>query len=242
MGTLAIKRKVLVIDDHPIVREGLTLLLDQQPDLCVCGDAIDAASARRAVRELGPDVALLDLSLGRESGLELIPLLLEEAPDLAILVLSMHDETLYAKRALQAGARGYIMKHEGTDLLLQAVRTVVAGQVYVSDHMNARLLRSLSGAPRPRAAGSTPPAGGALGELSNRELQIYGLVGQGLSTKDIAHQLFLSAKTVESHRARIRQKLGLESAAELVAHAAEWLVRGDHAAGSHREFPGSGND
>ncbi len=226
MGSLSAAKTVLVIDDHPIVREGITQLLVQQDDLRPCGSAAGCAEARRLVRELSPDVAVVDVSLGAESGLELIPLLLDDAPQMAILALSMHDETLYAKRALQAGARGYIMKHEGTDLLLAAIRTVVAGQIYVSPQMNARLLRSLSGTPRPRADASPRP----IAELSNRELEIYRLVGQGVSTKEIAGLLFLSVKTVESHRTRIRQKLGLESSAALVAHAAEWVVRGSHVA------------
>jgi DNA-binding NarL/FixJ family response regulator len=220
----AVAKSVLVVDDHPIVREGISQLLAQQQDLRACGAAVDIASARRAVREHAPDVAVVDLSLGGESGLDLIPLLIGDAPGLAILALSMHDEALYAKRALQAGARGYIMKHEGTDLLLQAIRTVVAGQVYVSPRINANLLRSLTDGRQPRPV----VIGGPLDELSNRELQIYRLVGHGLSTKSIAHQLFLSAKTVESHRAHIKQKLGLEGTAALVAHAAEWVFRGSH--------------
>lgn len=218
-----VTKKVLVVDDHPIVREGIAQLLAQQPDLRICGDAVDTVTARRALRESMPDVALVDLSLGRESGLDLIPLLLEDAPQLPILALSMHDEALYAKRALQVGARGYIMKHEGTDLLLQAIRTVLAGEVYVSPRVNATFLRSLSAGRLPH-----PTQRGLLGELSNRELQIYRLIGHGLSTKEIANQLFLSAKTVESHRARIKQKLGLETMSSLVAHAAEWLFRGGH--------------
>jgi DNA-binding NarL/FixJ family response regulator len=133
-------KNILVIDDHPIVCEGLTLLLTDEEDLRVCGSAVDGASARHAARELKPDVALLDLSLGRESGLDLIPLLAEDSPGLAILVVSMHDEALYARRALQAGARGYITKHEGPDRLLAAIRTVVAGQIYVSPRVSAMLL------------------------------------------------------------------------------------------------------
>lgn len=216
-------KNVLVVDDHPIVREGISLLFAQQHDLRICGYAVDIASARRAVRELAPDVAIVDLSLGRESGLDLIPLLADDAPGLGILALSMHDEALYAKRALQAGARGYIMKQEGTDLLLHALRTVLAGQIYVSQRINATLLRAITGK---QTEPSVPR--GTLAELSNRELQVYRLVGHGLSTKEIAAQLFLSAKTVESHRARIKQKLGIESSSALVAHAAEWMFRGSH--------------
>jgi DNA-binding NarL/FixJ family response regulator len=217
-------RKVLVVDDHPIVREGITLLLTGQPDLEVCGSAVDISSALAAVRTLKPHVALVDLSLGNGSGLDLISILTED-PDnhVSTLALSMHDEAVYAKRVLQAGGCGYVMKHEGTDVLLHAIRTVLAGEIYVSATVNASLLRSLTstGRPTPRPAAPNDD----LSELSNRELQIYRLVGQGVSTKEIARQLCLSVKTVESHRANIKQKLGVETAAALVARAAEWHVR-----------------
>lgn len=223
-------KRILVVDDHSIVREGITQLLAGQPDLSVCGDAVDIAGARQAVRELVPDVALIDLSLGRENGLDLIPLCLGELPSLAILTLSMHDEALYAKRALQAGARGYIMKHEGTESLLQAIRTVLAGEVYVSAKINASFLRTLShvshGSHGSRASlALIERREGPFAELSNRELEIFRLVGHGLTTKEIAAQLFVSVKTVEAHRAKIKQKLQLGSSAALVAHAAEWRAR-----------------
>ncbi len=198
------------------------MLLSGQGDLSVCGSAIDMRSALKAVQELSPDIVLVDLSLGASSGLDLISTLLDEAPDLPVLALSMHDESLYAKRVLQAGGRGYIMKHEGTDQLLQAIRTVLAGEIYVSAAMNATLLRTMTGTGR---ASMPAVASGRLAELSNRELQIYRLVGHGMSTRDIAQQLFLSVKTVESHRARIKQKLGVETSTALVAHAAEWHFR-----------------
>ena len=214
-------RRVLVVDDHPIVREGITLLLAGQRDLEVCGSAVDVSSALQAVRDLKPDVALVDLSLGQGSGLDLIAALAEDpTTQVVTLALSMHDEAVYAKRVLQAGGRGYIMKHEGTAVLLQAIRTVLAGEIYVSPTVNASLLRLMSGTGRPSA--NKP---NELSELSNRELEIYRLVGQGVSTKDIARQLFLSVKTVESHRANIKQKLGVDTAAALVAHAADWHAR-----------------
>ena len=217
MGSVstAPRRRVLVVDDHPIVREGIGQLLAGQPDLCLCGEATDVASGRRAALTLMPDVAVIDLSLGRQSGLELIETLARELPGLPMLALSMHDEALYARRALQAGARGYIMKQEGTALLLQALRTVLLGEVYVSAAVNASLLRSL-------APGRTTPNG--IGELTNRELEIYRLVGAGVGTRDIARQLHLSSKTIETHRANIKQKLGLTTAAELVVHAARALA------------------
>jgi DNA-binding NarL/FixJ family response regulator len=221
----SVVRRILIVDDHPIVCEGIGKLLAGHGDLEICGSAADVASALLAVKRLGPDVALVDLSLGSSSGLQLIEMLARDSyPTVLTLALSMHDEALYAKRVLQAGGRGYVMKQEGTDVLLHAIRTVLAGEVYVSAAVNASLLRLLSSsirAPRPSAGA----ADSDLPELSRRELQVYRLVGQGLSTKAIAQQLYLSVKTVESHRANIRQKLGIESAAALVAHAAEWHVR-----------------
>ena len=162
--------------------------------------------------------------------------------DVSMLALSMHDEAIYAKRVLQAGGRGYIMKHEGTAVLLQAIRTVLAGEIYVSPTVNARLLRFLTPASnrpssRPATAHAAHAAHYDLGGLSNRELQIYRLLGQGVSTKDIARQLFLSVKTVESHRANINQKLGVDTAAALVAHAAEWHVRSTSSGSSDRFVP-----
>ena len=217
MGSVstAPRRRVLVVDDHPIVREGIGQLLAGQPDLALCGEATDVSSGRRAALELVPDVAVIDLSLGRQSGLELIEALARELPGLPMLALSMHDESLYARRALQAGARGYIMKQEGTALLLQALRTVLLGEVYVSAAVNASLLRSL-------APGRITASG--MGELTNRELEVYRLVGAGVGTRDIARQLHLSSKTIETHRANIKQKLGLSTAAELVVHAARALA------------------
>jgi len=216
-------RKVLVVDDHPIVREGITMLLAGHGDLEVCGSAIDVPSARAAVADLVPDIALVDLSLGAASGIDLIAMLIDDAPTLPVLALSMHDEALFAKRVLQAGGRGYIMKHEGTEQLLRAIRTVLAGEIYVSPSINAVLLRSIT--PSGRASTPMVQGGSNLPELSNRELQVYRLLGHGISTREIARRLCLSAKTVESHRARIKQKLGVGTSAALVAHAAEWQFR-----------------
>lgn len=215
-------RKILVVDDHPIVREGISMLLAGHGDLEVCGSAVDIPSARAAVSTLAPDIALVDLSLGHESGLDLISALADDVRSLPVLVLSMHDEALFAKRVLQAGGRGYIMKHEGTEQLLCAIRTVLAGEIYVSPAVNATLLRSITPTGRAPVAAS---ATSNLSELTNRELQIYRLLGHGIPTREIASRLFLSAKTVESHRARIKQKLGVESSTALVAHAAEWHFR-----------------
>jgi DNA-binding NarL/FixJ family response regulator len=225
VGSLAV-RKVLVVDDHPNVREGITQQLAGECDLQVCGSAIDIPSALQAVREHKPDVALIDLSLGPGSGLDLIAMLSDDAQhEVSMLALSMHDEALYAKRVLQAGGRGYVMKHEGTAVLLHAIRTVLAGEIYVSAAVNASLLRFLTATPSRPAKPAQPSSTYKLTELSNRELEIYRMVGQGVSTKEIARRLCLSVKTVESHRANIKQKLGVDTAAALVAHAAEWHVR-----------------
>lgn len=225
MGSIV--KRVLVVDDHPVVLEGVTSLLERHGDLQVCGGAADAISARRDVNALMPDIVLLDLSLGRDSGLDLIPLLVEDQPSLPILAFSTHDEVQYAKRALNAGARGYVMKNQGTEVLVHAIRTVLAGQVYVSARVNQTILRTLSTRQPPKPTG---PA--ALGELSNRELQVYRLLGEGMATRTIARQLFLSIKTVESHRARIKEKLGIDGSPALVAHAAESLYREKHRAGT----------
>ena len=221
MATLSttIPRRIFVVDDHPIVREGIAQLLAGQPDLFLCGDAPSAALALEAVRAQRPDVVLVDISLGRESGLDLVRALALEEPAPTVLVLSMHDETVYARRVLRLGARGYIMKHEGAHLLLEAIRTVLRGDIYVSSSVNASLLRTMSAAAGPRTAVD----GGTMATLTDRELQVYRLVGDGLGTREIALALHLSAKTVESHRLRIKQKLGIATATGLVAHAAQWL-------------------
>jgi DNA-binding NarL/FixJ family response regulator len=216
------RKRVLVVDDHPIIRDGLASLLSMNDGFCVCGEATNIASAMQAIRELAPDVALIDIALGRESGLDLIDLVRVERPELPMLVLSMYDESMYAKRVLQAGARGYIMKQAATDSLIDALEKVIAGEIYVSDQVGASLLRTFS-----NGGSSAKATDGPLSKLTDRELQIYLLLGRGVGTRAIAEQLHVSAKTIESHRARIKQKLGLTTALELVVHAAQQLQRGD---------------
>jgi DNA-binding NarL/FixJ family response regulator len=209
------KHKVLLVDDHPIVREGIGFFFAQQPDLEVVGAASDARSAVRLVRERSPDVVIVDIALGRDSGLHLIEELRREWPGLAILALSMHDEQIYAERALRAGALGYIMKQEATQSLLSAVHCVLAGELYVSRAVGTFLVNALRGRPSTRA--------GVMQGLSNRELEVFRLVGMGLGTREIALQLHISVKTVEAHRAHIKEKLRIDSAPELVIRAAKWL-------------------
>ena len=208
------KSKVLIIDDHPILRQGLGKMLNDQDDLIVCGEAETPPQAVRAVNELQPDLVLLDLTLAEGDGLELCKQLHDMHPKLPILVVSMHDESLYAERCLHAGAAGYVMKQEPPAKVLAAIRRVLGGDVYLSEPMAAKLLRGLS---RTRAHDDRPP----LERLTDRELQVFRLIGQGQSVRAIAESLFLSTKTVETHKENIKQKLGLKTSNDLLRYAIE---------------------
>jgi DNA-binding NarL/FixJ family response regulator len=206
------RRRVLIVDDHPIVRQGLARMIEASPDLAVCGEVETVADAKHAIRSLEPDVVIVDLTLGQGDGLELVRDVRAQRPGLPMLVLSMHEESIYAERMLAAGARGYIMKEAASDQLLIALRRVLAGKVYLSEALTARL----------RARG-TAPAGEAtedpLRRLSNREMQVLGKLGRGLSSRAIATDLTLSVKTVESHRQSIKRKLNLLNNAQLLQYA-----------------------
>jgi DNA-binding NarL/FixJ family response regulator len=212
------RRQVLIVDDHPIVRHGLALLINREPDLMVCGEADDAQSATQAIVSLRPDLVILDISLGGPDGLELLKQIRTLNTDLPVLMLSMHDETTYAERVLRAGANGYIMKQEATDRLLTAIRRILEGQVYVPDRVASRLLRQY-------AHTSTVTARSPLAALSDRELEVFRLIGAGRSTREIAEILHVSVKTVESYQAHIKEKLELRNARELQYHAIELAVR-----------------
>ena len=205
----------MIVDDHPMMREGLAQLLDHESDLQACGQADSAGQALNAVNAAAPDLVLLDISLPDRNGLELIKDLHTLHPHLPILVVSMHDEAIYAERVLRAGGRGYIMKQEGGRKLMQAVRQVLSGQVYVSEKMSARILEMFSGR---RAESEQSP----VERLSDREFEVFQLVGQGEGTRQIAQRLRLSVKTVEVHRANIRKKLELASGTEVVRYAIRW--------------------
>jgi DNA-binding NarL/FixJ family response regulator len=211
------RHRVLIIDDHPLLRRGMAALLSDETDLHVCGEAENAKDALRAMRELIPSVALVDINLPGANGLELIKLMLAEQPKLRILVVSMHDETLYALRSLRAGAKGYLMKAEALDQIVTAVRRVAEGDVYVTPRFSERLvfkaIQSLEGG-----------MGSPVDRLSDRELEVLRLLGKGLGTRDIAHTLHLSVKTIETHRAHIKEKLGFKEAAEMVRFAIDWVV------------------
>ena len=211
-----VKKKVLLVDDHPFMRAGLAQLLERQTDLEVCGEAGNPTEAFDAIRRTRPDLVLSDLTMPGRSGLEFLKDLLALDPALPVLVVSMHDEAVFAERALRAGARGYIMKEAGGENLLTAVRQVLRGEVYVSPKMSARILEALSGG-RPR--GSSSP----IEKLTDREFEIFQLIGQGKSTRDIAEQLHLSPKTVDVHRANIKEKLDLKDSTALIRHAVRWV-------------------
>lgn len=211
------KAGILIVDDHPIVRQGTGLLINQQPDLAVWGEAGSAADALALLENSGKSVslAIVDLSLGEVPGLDLLKTLRTRFPHLPVLVMSMHDESLYAERALRAGARGYIMKQEATENILAAIRYILAGGIHVSDRVQARILENLA---EGRAESGESPLGG----LSARELEVLRLVGRGYSTSEIARDMNRSVKTIEAHRANIKEKLRLRSSAELVRYAIQW--------------------
>jgi DNA-binding NarL/FixJ family response regulator len=209
------RTRVFLVDDHPLVREWLANLIDHQPDLTVCGQAESAEAALSSIGAARPNVAVVDLSLGGRSGLELIRDLKQSHPGVAVLVLSMHGEDLYAERAMRAGARGYIMKREATKKVIQAIRRIQQGKIYLSDRLTAALAEKLvTGA----AAASRSP----VTELSDRELEVFRLLGQGRATREIAETLHLSAKTVQAYYARIKEKLGLSSSSGLMREAIRW--------------------
>jgi DNA-binding NarL/FixJ family response regulator len=211
---------VFIVDDHPIVREGLALLISAQSDLEVCGEAGDVASACQLVEARRPDVMVVDVSLSGSSGLELIKRIKAQHPSIRMLVSSIHEETVYAERALRAGALGYINKREATRTMIEAIRRVRDGRVYLSERMSDRLLsRAVRGNAAAAAAGGSP-----VHSLSDRELDVFESIGRGVATREIAANLHLSAKTVETYRERIRKKLGLETGTELAHRAMEWVL------------------
>ena len=209
------KLQVVLVDDHPIVRKGLAQMIAREPDMEVCGEAETAVEALKAIAACHPDVAVVDLSLKGTSGLELLKDLKVRFPKLPVLVLSMYDESIYAERALRAGARGYLMKEEATEKVLAAIRGILSGQIYLSEAMASRLLHMAVGGRDPGAVSPTE-------RLSDRELEVFQLIGQGYGNTDIARQLHLSPKTVETYRAHIKEKLDLSSATELLQHAIHW--------------------
>lgn len=209
---------VLIVDDHPLVRQGLAMLINKSPDLRVMGQAADTQGALALMAEHEPEVAVVDLSLAGGSGLDLLKEIGRRHPSVLTLVLTMHDELFYAERALRAGARGYVMKGEETDEVIEAIRQVRKGEIYVSEHLRSTLVQRAA-EPGPNAPSS------AVESLSDRELEVFELVGRGQPTREIAKQLSVSVKTVETHRHRIKEKLGLRSGTEMVRYAIRWVER-----------------
>jgi DNA-binding NarL/FixJ family response regulator len=211
------RTRVLIVDDHPVTRAGLIRLIDEQPDLVVCGEAENAAKALDTVAASKPDLVLADITLPGKSGLELIKDLKAMRPALPVLVISMHDESFYAGRVLRAGARGYITKHEGGEKLMKAIHQVLSGKIYVSETMSTHILEIFSG-------GQAAAERSSIAQLSDREFEVFELIGEGLSAHKIAARLHLSAKTVDAHRANIKQKLEIKTTPELISFAARWMA------------------
>lgn len=207
--------RILIVDDHPLVRAGFAQLIGDCADLEVCGEAADMAEALKQIEATRPDLAIIDLSLAGSSGLDLIERVRARNSDILMLVASMHDETLYAERVLAAGARGYINKQEAQDSIIRAIRQVLSGKVYLSQQMTERLLSGMVDATGEKRD---------IDSLSNRELQVFELIGEGVPTSQIAEQLNLSVKTIETHQAHIKRKLGLGSAHELNQRAIRWIM------------------
>ena len=208
------RSRVFLVDDHPMVREGLANLINQQEDLAVVGEAEDSAGAVTGIAEKQPNVALIDISLKNESGLELVKNLEQRFPLVSLIVLSMHDEALYAERALRAGAKGYVMKRESTKSILTAIRRVLSGDVYVSERVVSAMAKRMGSS---RKAAAEP-----VERLSDRELEIFRLLGQGRTTSQIAEDLHLSLKTVQAYCARAKEKFGVNSLGELLRAAIRW--------------------
>ena len=211
------RARILIVDDHPAVREALAIRIVRQRDLLVCGEAADVSEALRLVAETRPSVAVVDISLKSGDGIDLIKRIKDRNDNVRILVWSMHSESLYAERALRAGALGYVNKDQATDRIVDAIRRVLKGKVYLSDELAERIVhRAVGGAGKDLTRSPVD-------SLADRELEVFRLIGQGVKTADIADQLHLSVKTVETYRDRIRHKLGLSDGAKLASYAAQWM-------------------
>ncbi len=224
------RTRILIVDDHPLVRDCLKMLIETEADLKVCGEAADRAGALELVKSARPELVLLDLTLHDSHGLDLLKEIHAQHPELAVLIVSMHDESLYAERALRAGARGYINKQEASHKVLQAIRTVLAGKIYLSESQFGAMTAKVAGRSRTRLTLGVD-------SLTDRELRVFELLGQGLSTRHISDQLRLDMRTIETYRARIKQKLQLHNATQLLQHAIRWVESGgvrERPSASHR--------
>jgi DNA-binding NarL/FixJ family response regulator len=209
------KKKIFIVDDHPLIRQGLTKLIEREDDFNFSGEASDAQEALQKIKKSLPDLVIVDINLKGSSGLDLTTSLISLYPKILILIISMHEETLYVDRVLKAGAKGYLMKEEATTHVVTAIRKVMSGEVYLSEHMKETFLNRM-------LAGGNPSGGSSPQSLSNRELEVLQLVGQGLSTREISKMLHISIKTVDSHYAKIKIKLNLKNANALIQYAVKW--------------------
>jgi DNA-binding NarL/FixJ family response regulator len=209
--------RIMIVDDHPLVRQGLVGLISSEADLEICGEASGVAEAQELAQAKTPDVAIVDLTLKDGSGIALLKEFKEQYPDMKLLVLSMHDEVLFAERALRAGAVGYVSKDKASRTIVQAVRAVMAGQVHLSQRMTQRMMQ--------RAVGmKSDPMRSPIERLTDREIEIFEMIGQGMTTRGIAGKLELSPKTIETHREHIKEKLELKNTTELTKHAVQWVL------------------
>jgi DNA-binding NarL/FixJ family response regulator len=213
------RTRILIVDDHPVVRKGMAQLLDQESDLTVCGEALDHQGALAEIEEKTPDFVIADLSLKNSDGLALVKDVHARWPQLPVLVLSMYDENVYAERVLRAGARGYIMKQEALEKVLDAIRRILKGELYVSENVRQHFVRSVSQT-------GQPDTNSRLARLSDRELEVFQLIGEGLNAREIGLRLHLSPKTIEAHCARIKEKLDLKDGVEVLQSATLWLAGG----------------
>jgi DNA-binding NarL/FixJ family response regulator len=211
------KMNVFVVDDHPLLRQGLAMLINREPDLMVCGEAEEASAAMKAIAAARPDIMIADISLNGPDGLDMLKNIRSLYPDLPVLILSMHDESIYAERALRTRANGYIMKQEATDQVLVAVRRILDGEIYLSNRMANKLLQQYM-------SGGVVDTKSRLAALSDRELEVFRLIGEGFGTRQIADALHLSMKTVESYQAHLKIKLSLRTGRELMQHAIQWKL------------------
>ncbi len=216
---MSAKTRIFIVDDHPLLRRGLAELINREPDMVFCGEAEDSPSAIKMISQIKPDLVIVDISLKGYNGIELIKNIKAFDSKIQILVLSMHDESIYAMRVLKAGAKAYVMKQEVVDKVMEAVRRIRAGKVFVSERVASRMLDQV-------VVGGDPAPDSPVDLLSDRELEIVNMIGSGLPTREIAGKLHISIKTVESHRARIKEKLNLQNAIQLVQFCVRWVEEG----------------
>jgi DNA-binding NarL/FixJ family response regulator len=216
---MAVKTRIFIVDDHPLLRRGLAELINRESDMVFCGEAEDSPSAMRLIAQIKPDLVIVDISLKGYNGIELIKNIKAFDHNIQVLVLSMHDESVYAMRVLKAGAKAYVMKQEVVTKVMDAVRRIRAGKVFVSESVASRMLDQV-------VVGGDPSNDSPIDLLSDRELEIVSMIGSGQPTREIAAKLHISIKTVESHRARIKEKLNLENAIQLVQFCVRWVEEG----------------